>query len=175
MNARDRFLKDLRNFEKDPAFLAERLVLEINEEICRLMEDRKVTRAELARQMKVSRQFITRILNGNPNLTLLTLVKIATALGARVKGIGILEVSEALARGESNVIGEEGYPRTSEGVGKATPRPKFSDENAPITGRIPTSFVREPATTRYRIPNRKKVPRKTVRKSTAHRQRTLPR
>ncbi len=100
MNARERILEQLKRYEDDPAFLTERLVLEINEEICRVMDEQDMSRSELARRLGVSRQFITRLLNGNPNLTLLTLVKIATALGARIN-VKFVSQSPAARREES--------------------------------------------------------------------------
>lgn len=84
MEANLEFLKELERLQSDPGFVAERLVIEINEEVCRLMSDRKLSRAALAQRMNVSRQLITRLLNGKTNMTLLTLCKLAVALGASV-------------------------------------------------------------------------------------------
>lgn len=84
MNAREKFLERLESLQNDPSFLTEQLILEINEAICRLMQEQGVSRAELARRIGVQRSYITRMLNGMPNLTLSTLVKIATALNGRV-------------------------------------------------------------------------------------------
>ena len=83
MNAQVRFLEQLERYKGDPLFLAERLLTEINEEICRLMNEQGVSRAELARRLGVSRQLITRMLHGNANMTIMTLVKVATALNTR--------------------------------------------------------------------------------------------
>lgn len=80
----DWFAQQLDKYKDDPEFRAEGLILKINEELCRLMEDQQINRAELARRLGVQRQFITKILNGTPNLTLLTLVKAATALKCHV-------------------------------------------------------------------------------------------
>ena len=48
------------------------------------MDEQSISRAELARRLGVQRSFVTRMLNGMPNLTLSTLVKIVTALNAYV-------------------------------------------------------------------------------------------
>ena len=85
MNTPQWFGQRISELESDPAYRAERLVLELNEEICRLMEEQNISRAELARRLGVQRQFITKLLNGIPNLTLLTLVKIALALDAQIE------------------------------------------------------------------------------------------
>ena len=55
-------------------------VLEFSEELCRLMEEKKVSRAELARRIGTSRAYITKLLGGSANFTLLTMVKLAMAL-----------------------------------------------------------------------------------------------
>ena len=53
----------------------------MNERICELMEQKNISRADLARKLGKSRAYITRLLNGQPNLTLKTLTQIAVALG----------------------------------------------------------------------------------------------
>ncbi|MDQ7010639.1 MAG: helix-turn-helix transcriptional regulator [Mariprofundaceae bacterium] len=50
----------------------------------RMMEEQGVNRSELARRMGVSRAYITKLLNGNANITLDTMVRVAMALDARV-------------------------------------------------------------------------------------------
>lgn len=56
-------------------------VAELTEDICRRMEDQQVSRAELARRLGTSRAYVTKLLDGNANFTLATMVKIAMALG----------------------------------------------------------------------------------------------
>lgn len=58
----------------------ENLILDITEEVCRAMEEKGIGRAELADKMGVSRAFISKLLNGTPNLTIKTLMKIAVVL-----------------------------------------------------------------------------------------------
>ena len=74
------FQRLLEELKDDPEFKLEGLMLEINEDICRFMEKRGITRAELAEKLGTSRAYITKMLNGNPNLTLRSLVNIAHAL-----------------------------------------------------------------------------------------------
>lgn len=84
MTPQDKFQQHLASLMTKPSFLTEQLLLEINEEFCRIMDEQGISRSELAERIGVKRQFITRILNGNPNITLLTLVKVATALNAKI-------------------------------------------------------------------------------------------
>lgn len=84
MTPQETFQQQLAVLMTKPSFLTEQLLIEINEEFCRIMEEQRISRAELAERMGVKPQFITRILNGNPNITLLTLVKVATALHAKL-------------------------------------------------------------------------------------------
>lgn len=62
-------------------FKLEGLILDITEEMCRAMEEKGIDRAELADELGVSRAFVSKLLNGTPNLTIKTLMKISNALG----------------------------------------------------------------------------------------------
>lgn len=59
-------------------------VIEFTEDLCRLMKEKKVSRAELARRIGSSRAYITRLLGGGANFTLHTMVKLAMALDGAV-------------------------------------------------------------------------------------------
>lgn len=79
------FLRDTREWENDPEYQTEFLILEINEQICEWMEKQNISRAELANRLGKSRAYITRMLNGSHNLTIGTMMKVAMALGAKPK------------------------------------------------------------------------------------------
>ena len=79
------FSEQLETYRDDPEFLTEELIIEINEQICNLMDQRGLNRSQLAAQLGVSRQMVTKILRGNPNVTLLTLMKIAVALKGQLE------------------------------------------------------------------------------------------
>jgi transcriptional regulator with XRE-family HTH domain len=59
-------------------------IVEFTEDICRLMDEQGVSRAELARRLGTSRAYITKLLGGDANFTLQTMTKISMALGAAV-------------------------------------------------------------------------------------------
>ena len=59
-------------------------ITEFIEDIWRLMEEQKVSRAELARRLGTSRAYVTKLLGGNANFTLQTMTKVAMALGSTV-------------------------------------------------------------------------------------------
>jgi transcriptional regulator with XRE-family HTH domain len=56
---------------------------EISDQIDRLMAAQKMNNAELARKLKTSPAYVTKILRGNANFTLDSLVQIARALGCK--------------------------------------------------------------------------------------------
>lgn len=66
-------------------YVIEGLVAEAGEFIARLMEERKVKKAELARRLGKSRAYVTQMLSGSANLTVRTLAEVAYALGVEVK------------------------------------------------------------------------------------------
>jgi plasmid maintenance system antidote protein VapI len=55
-------------------------IIDFTEDLCRLMNEQGVSRAELARRIGTSRAYITRLLGGSANFTLGTMVKLAMAL-----------------------------------------------------------------------------------------------
>ncbi len=63
----------------------EDLILDITELLSAAMEDKRVTKSELAKRLGKTKGFITQVLSGNRNLTLRTIADIADALGFRVQ------------------------------------------------------------------------------------------
>lgn len=75
----------LEEYKDDPDFVAEELVLALGESITSCMEQRHLNRAELARRLGVSKAYVTKLLDGKPNMTLRTLASIAVALDADIR------------------------------------------------------------------------------------------
>ena len=86
MNLQAWFEDQIEQHKDDPGFLARQLLIRVTEEIARLMDAKGITRTELARRLGVKPPLVTRILQGQPNITILTLVRLAVALDV---GIGI--------------------------------------------------------------------------------------
>jgi len=59
----------------------EKILFQLGEDICLLMEQQRLSRTQLAERMGVSPAYITKILSGNPNLTIKSLLKLADAMG----------------------------------------------------------------------------------------------
>ncbi|MCP4664607.1 MAG: helix-turn-helix transcriptional regulator [bacterium] len=60
-------------------------IQELTEEISRRMEEEKISRGDLARRLGTSPAYVTKILRGNANFTLATMVKLARALGTELR------------------------------------------------------------------------------------------
>ena len=73
----------IEQYEQDPDYVAEGLALHLVEEALRLMEEKGISRSELASQMGVSKAYITRLFNAPPNLTLRSIAHLALALGTK--------------------------------------------------------------------------------------------
>jgi len=71
--------------EQDPVYWTESLKLEFAEELSRLMDERGLTKTDLATKLGCSRAYITKVFNTTFNPTLETLAKIALAFDARVE------------------------------------------------------------------------------------------
>jgi transcriptional regulator with XRE-family HTH domain len=76
----ERYRQLLDRAESSPDYWREAAVIQFTEGLCRRMEEKKISKAELARRMGTSRAYITRLLGGEPNFTLGTMVKLALAV-----------------------------------------------------------------------------------------------
>jgi transcriptional regulator with XRE-family HTH domain len=74
---------------EDPEFrrllTIEATVTEASEVIARLMSERKVSKAELARRLNKSRAWVTQLLSGKANMTVRTLAEVVYVLDAEMK------------------------------------------------------------------------------------------
>ncbi|MDQ3133801.1 MAG: helix-turn-helix transcriptional regulator [Acidobacteriota bacterium] len=73
----DCFANLFKRFEQSDAYHIDGAKLEISEQIYLAMEQQGVSNAELARRLSKSRAYITKVLQGNVNFTIESLVKIA--------------------------------------------------------------------------------------------------
>jgi transcriptional regulator with XRE-family HTH domain len=74
-----------REAERHDDYRVAGLVTEFTECLSRRMEEHGVSRTELARRLGTSQAYVTKVLRGNVNFTLATLVKLALAVGAEVR------------------------------------------------------------------------------------------
>jgi|SRR6185312_1885688 len=81
-------------------------VTDFTEDLCRLMKEKKISRAELARRIGSSRPYVTKLLSGSANFTLTTMVKLAMAVGGALR----VHISErqAVTHWHDEVRGNEG-------------------------------------------------------------------
>lgn len=79
------FEDNREKFKSDPDYVLDGLILEFTHQMSAVMNEKDISRSELASILMVDKSTITRILNGNPNLTLKTIVSIGMALDSEVK------------------------------------------------------------------------------------------
>jgi transcriptional regulator with XRE-family HTH domain len=85
MNLESWATRELDKFRHTPEYELDRLLLETNELIVARMDSLGWRKADLAQRLGVSRAFVTKLLGGNENITLATLVKVANVLGVKVQ------------------------------------------------------------------------------------------
>ncbi|MBI5289955.1 MAG: helix-turn-helix transcriptional regulator [Chloroflexi bacterium] len=68
----------------DPEYLYEGLVLDFTEQVVAAMIRSNVRRSELAERLGTSRGYVTKLLDGQENMTLKTIVRVANALDMKV-------------------------------------------------------------------------------------------
>lgn len=71
----------LDQVETSPTYWHEGAILDFTLDLQRRMEEQNISRADLARRMGTSRAYITRLLGGDANFTLMTMVKLSMAVG----------------------------------------------------------------------------------------------
>jgi transcriptional regulator with XRE-family HTH domain len=79
------FAEFVANPERQRILERESLAFEATELISRLMEEQKISKAELAERLGRSRAFVTQILSGSRNLTLHTFADVVFELGCRIE------------------------------------------------------------------------------------------
>jgi transcriptional regulator with XRE-family HTH domain len=75
------FNDKLAALKDDADFRLETIILDLTEQISERMREKRMTRAKLAEVLGVTPAAVTKLLNGNPNFTLKTLLKVADVLG----------------------------------------------------------------------------------------------
>ena len=79
------FKSMMESFKEDLDFRLETVILELTEKISKRMEGKGINRTRLAELLSVSPPAVTKILNGNSNFTLKTLLTLADALELELK------------------------------------------------------------------------------------------
>lgn len=69
--------------ERD-TYWAASIILDFTEGLHKLMEDNQVSRSDLARRLGVSPAYITKVLRGNVNFTVDSMVRLVRAVGGEV-------------------------------------------------------------------------------------------
>lgn len=70
----------LDSYKDDFEFRLEELVFELTEQISKKLKENKISRKRFAEKLKISPAAVSKILNGNPNFTIRTLLTMADAL-----------------------------------------------------------------------------------------------
>ena len=116
MSEETRLEAAIREYEKDVDFLLDGVLMQLNEAIVREMKASGITRSELARRLGTSKAYITRLLAGNANPTLRSLVRLGLALGA-TPAVALRPVRDRQRR-----VGAAGRRGTSRGTLIPLPR-----------------------------------------------------
>lgn len=82
----DNFIRELlSDREGKKLYFREDLIFEVTEAICKVMEERGISKAELAEIAGVSKSNITQLLSGDQNMRLTTIADLLFALDARLE------------------------------------------------------------------------------------------
>lgn len=74
-----------KNLDNDPEYIAEELKYTFAIEVEKIMQSAGITKSQLATQLSTSPAYITKVLRGDANLTIETMVKLAYSIGGQVR------------------------------------------------------------------------------------------
>jgi len=75
----------IKEFEGDLDYEFEGVILDVTEQIVKLMKTHNINRKKLADKLGCSTAYITKLLRGNQNLTLKKLLEVSLALNSKIK------------------------------------------------------------------------------------------
>ena len=84
MSNKSWFEEKIETLENNAEFLTEEKILEFTERVIIEMEKKNINRVQLATAMGNSKAFVTKLLKGNANMTVKTMVAVAHALGCNL-------------------------------------------------------------------------------------------
>jgi len=85
MNMKSRAFSDLlRKAQQRDSFWVQRAALEFTVDVARLMTQGKITKADLARRLGTSPAYVTKILRGDANFTIESMVRLVKAIDGRL-------------------------------------------------------------------------------------------
>jgi transcriptional regulator with XRE-family HTH domain len=111
------FEKLTEQLEGEFEYRFEKLVMNITEDICRRMVSLKINRAKLAQNLDVSPAAVTKILNGNSNFTLRSLLSLSDALDTDLQiefRVNSIEATDKMLNARAS-LGRESQFDTAEG------------------------------------------------------------
>jgi plasmid maintenance system antidote protein VapI len=85
MNTANAFQKVIERSKERERFWVETAILEFTEEMAARMEELGVTNSQMADRLKVNPAYVTKLLRGNNNFTIETMVKISRALDSELR------------------------------------------------------------------------------------------
>lgn len=81
----DAFLRTMAEGAETPEYQTEKQLLDFTERVCEIMRQQEVSRTELATRLGRSKAWVTKLLRGNENMTVSTMVSVLLALGHHLK------------------------------------------------------------------------------------------
>ncbi len=85
MNYKEKLASRLHQHEKDPDYHFEGLQFDVMEQMLEIMEQKNVSNSQMAKKLKCSSAYITKLLKGDQNLTIRKLFDIGWALGQKLE------------------------------------------------------------------------------------------
>ena len=112
MDFNESLSKSLRELYESKDFYREKLLINFSEKLLEILEDKNLNYQDFAKKLKVSKAYISKIINGKPNLTIKSIADIAFALNLWPE-IHLVDRDRYFTRKEFRVVPDDGYFKSS--------------------------------------------------------------
>lgn len=107
--------------QSDPLYWAETAKNEFAIDIYNHMEEMGINKSDLAQKVGVSKQYISKVLGGEANLSIETMSKLLFAVGRKVN-MESLSLAAEISEGDASPTVRHRRPRSQSGAGGRKPR-----------------------------------------------------
>ena len=85
MTNTDKLMQMFSEVENTPGFQLHKIIIDLTEQICEIMEEKGINKPDLARILGKPEYWVTKMLEGDPGITLRTIVNTFWELGYKIE------------------------------------------------------------------------------------------
>lgn len=116
----ERLAASLRELYESKEYLQEKLLIKFSEDLCEILQKQGLSFKAFADKLNVSKAYVSKIINGKPNLTLKSIADIAFVLNLWPE-IHLSDRDSYFSRKEFRVVPENGFQKPCSNLNPGEP------------------------------------------------------